>query len=174
MVNHVGESFNFDDTGGWITPPLTPEEIARIDKAVSLDFDIVELTPEDKTNVYYVALKSMLEGHKKAKVLYERMAISKFAVLPRYQYLLGFRHEEGMCLVMNEWRHKAVACSDELERLNQRCFAVNGLQFVLQEAEQDKRWSYVPFCLCEHGQRCDVLGVAKKLRFKLWDVNFKE
>jgi hypothetical protein len=168
----MGDLFTSDGSG-WTAMPLTADEVARIDKAISLDFDLAPISTADHANPFYMALKSMFDRSDEAKILYERKAFSTNSVLPKCQYLFGFKHKEGLCLLMNESRHKAVACGEELERLNQRCFLVNGLQFILQEVEQDKRWCYVPHCLCEHGQRCELLNEAMKLRHKLWDVNIK-
>jgi hypothetical protein len=161
--------FGDDGSDGWCTAPLTADMIARVDKAVSLDFTLREISAADRANQYYLALKSMLEGKDEARVLYERTAISANSVLPKYQYLFGFKHREGLCLIMNKPMHKVVACSDVLERVNQRCFLVNGLQFILQEVEQDRRWCYVPHCLCEHELRCELTPAATELRRKLWD-----
>jgi hypothetical protein len=161
--------FNDDGDGGWFIAPLTAEMIDRVDKAVSLDFTLREISAADRANPYYLALKSMLERNDEARVLYERTAISTNSVLPKYQYLFGFKHREGLCLIMNKPMHKVIACSDVLERVNQGCFLVNGLQFILQEVEQDKRWCYVPRCLCEHELRCELTPRAMDLRRKLWD-----
>ncbi len=165
----MGGLFCDDGNGGWFTAPLTADMIARVDKAVSMDFTLREISAEDRTNRYYLALKSMLEEKDEARVLYERTAISTNRVLPKYQYLFGFKHREGLCLIMNKPMHKVVACSAALEQVNQRCYLVNGLQFILQEVDQDKRWCYVPHCLCEHERQCELRPQAKELRLKLWD-----
>jgi hypothetical protein len=161
--------FSDDGDGGWSIEPLTDDVIVRVDRAVGLDFVVKEISDTDRGNQYYSAMKSMLEEHYHSKVLYERKVISTNLVLPKYQYLFGFKHKEGMCLILNKPIHKVIACGGALEKLNQNCFLINGLQFILQEVEDDRRWCYVPHCLCEQLQRCELTPHAKRLRVQLWE-----
>jgi hypothetical protein len=164
------DNFNDDSTNDmWIPAPLTAELIQRVDKAVSIDFTVKEISDNDRSNPYYKAMVDMLNEYYHTKVLYERVVISSNKLLPTLQYLFGFKHKEGMCLILNKPMHKVIACSPGLERLNQGCFLINGLQFILHEVEQDKRWCYVPHCLCEHEPRCELTPHAMHLRRKLWD-----
>nr|MDO8088715.1 hypothetical protein [Candidatus Sigynarchaeum springense] len=153
-----------DQYDGW----MTKEFIELIDNAVSLDFIIREIIDNDRKNPYYQSMMFMFKDFYKTKVLYERKVFSTNHILPEYQFLFGFKHKENMCLILEKPWHKVVACGDDLYYLNQNCFLVNGLQFILQEVENDKRWCYVPLCLCKHTQQCELTKRASSLRVSLW------
>ncbi|MBN2150689.1 MAG: hypothetical protein JW839_04495 [Candidatus Lokiarchaeota archaeon] len=154
---------NHDDSD-----PLPEGLIDLVDKAVKSDFIVMEITDEDRENPYYKSMRSMLEDFYNTRILYERKVIASSFILPRLQFLFGFKHKEGMCLVLEKPWHKLVACGDDLDVLNQNCFLVNRLQFLLQEVESDKRWCYVPLCLCEHSKECELTKRANSLRLSLW------
>ena len=154
------------DENGINLEEITKELADRIDKAVSNDFMVLPLTDQDKNNKFYIALKGALEAAFQTKPLYERKVISTYVILPKVQFLLGFKPRDGMCLIMNKPMHKIVACSEDLAILNDHCFLVNKLQFLLQEVDNDKTWCYIPKCPCD--QACELTEKAKELRIKLW------
>ncbi len=156
------------DNDGESGSEITQAFIDLIDKAVQNDFIVKEITEEDMRNIHYKALKDTLHNAYQTDVLYERRVFSHLEILPKLQYLFGFKPRDGICLFLNKPIHKVIACHD-LTKLNQGCYLVNGLQFLLTESDADKTWCFVPLCPCE--QTCELVSTAKDLRTRLWVDN---
>ena len=154
------------DKDGNIREELSKDLASRVDKAISSDFKIKEITDEDRNNKFYLAMITTLDDDFQTKILYERKVFTSNASLPKEQFLFGFKPRDSLCLILNKPIHKVVCCSEELARLNNHCFLVNGLQFLLQEAESERAWCYVPQCPCEH--TCELTPQAMELRLMLW------
>jgi hypothetical protein len=154
--------------------PLSPDFVELIDKAVAKDFIVKEITSDDKNNDFYKSMKFTLDFNK-IKILYERKVITHNFILPKIQYIFGFRPKEGLCLLVNKKVHKHILCDGPLADLNDRCLLINGLQFLLVQSDSFKVWSYIPACPCE--RKCDLDELALELRTRLWvekdeDIHF--
>nr|MDO8118412.1 hypothetical protein [Candidatus Sigynarchaeota archaeon] len=154
-----------NDNDGDVTFELTQPFIDLIDKAIMNDFIVKEITEEDRKNIHYQALKDTLHNAYQTVVLYERRVFSQMDILPKLQYLFGFKPRDGICLFLNKPMHKVIACRD-LAKLNQGCFLVNKFQFLLTESDADKTWCFVPLCPCE--DTCELVSTARDLRTRLW------
>jgi hypothetical protein len=148
---------------------MSGDLVERIDKALSFDFHVMNISEADKENKYYLAMKEMLLNTFQTKTLYERRVVSSNAILPKIQYLFGFKPRDSLCLILNKPMHKVVCCNGDLAKLNNNCFLVNGLQFLLQEGSNDRAWCYVPQCLCDSNQGCELRPHANQLRIRLWE-----
>ncbi|MHA1791949.1 MAG: hypothetical protein ACTSVI_04840 [Promethearchaeota archaeon] len=156
-------SINMDADGPKST--LSEDFIDLIDKAVSSDFIVKEINDEDRENDFYKSLKFTLTFNK-IEVLYERKVITHNFILPKIQYLFGFRPNDGLCLLVNKKVHKEVLCNGPLADLNSRCMLINGLQFLLVQSDAFKVWSYIPSCPCEIP--CELDNLALELRTRLY------
>jgi len=154
------------DENGSSLEEITKDLADRIDNAVGIDFSVMALAEDDKSNKFYLELKGALDVAFQTKPLYERKVIATNAILPKVQFLFGFKPRDGMCLILQKPMHKIVACSEDLATLNDHCYLVNKLQFLLQEVDNDRTWCYVPKCPCE--QACELTEKAGKLRMELW------
>ncbi|MHA1680404.1 MAG: hypothetical protein ACTSUE_05310 [Promethearchaeota archaeon] len=144
---------------------LSDEFIKLINKAVEMDFIVKEINDEDRLNDFYKSMKFTLTFNQ-IQVLYERKVITTNFILPRVQYIFGFRPKEGLCLLVNKKAHKSVLCDGPLADLNDKCMLINGLQFLLVQSDSFKVWSYIPGCPCE--RPCELDGKALELRTRLW------
>jgi hypothetical protein len=153
------------DENGQPEVELSKSFIELIDKAVTNDFIVKEITEEDKANDFYKSMKFTLTFNQ-IKILYERKVITHLFILPKVQYLFGFRPKEGLCLLVNKKVHKHVLCDGPLADLNDKCFLVNNIQYLLVQSDSFKVWSYVPACPCDHA--CANTPKALELRTKLY------
>ena len=144
---------------------LSPGFIELIDKAVSKDFIVKDVTDEDRENDFYKSLKFTL-NFTGIKILYERKVITHNFILPKVQYLFGFKPREGLCLMVNKKVHKEVVCDGPLAALNEQCIMVNSLMFLLVQSDFFKVWSYIPVCPCE--EECVNTPLALELRTRLY------
>jgi hypothetical protein len=147
-------------------PELSKAFIDLIDKAVANDFLVKEITDEDRKNIYYQAMKTTLNEAFQTKILYERKVFTGLAVLPKVQFLFGIKPRDALCLILHKPIHKVVTCGGFLAKLNNNCFLVNGLQFLLEQSDADKAWCYVPKCPCD--KTCELTPQALELRTILW------
>lgn len=144
---------------------LTEDFIALIDKAVAMDFIVKRVADDDRQNDFYKSMNFTLKFNQ-IQVLYERKVITTNFILPRVQYIFGFKPKEGLCLLVNKKVHKHVLCDGPLADLNDKCMLINGLQFLLVQSDSFKVWSYIPPCPCE--RPCELDGKAIELRTRLW------
>ncbi|MHA1338976.1 MAG: hypothetical protein ACTSRZ_12030 [Promethearchaeota archaeon] len=117
-----------------------------IDKAVSLDFEVQNLTQEDYKNKNYNSLKYSLE-FSGANILYERKVISRLApVIPSVQYLFGFSPLEGLCIFTSNKVHKKMLCNNESfgDIVRASISFVHKLQYLLVEQNRFNVWFYIP------------------------------
>ncbi|MFX1337463.1 MAG: hypothetical protein ACFFDK_02510 [Promethearchaeota archaeon] len=119
-----------------------------IDKAVSRDFIIHNISQEDKKNNSYKALEFTLSFNK-IKIEYLRKVESeKYPVIPRFQYLFGFYPREGLCLYVNKEEHKKALCDGPLEEISSSCSLIHSLMYLIIPADKFEVYSYLPAC-CE-------------------------
>jgi hypothetical protein len=124
-----------------------PEFLERmIDEAVSADFTIEPLKETDFQNETYKLMKYSLEFYSAVDVLYERKVVSNLApVIPKVQYLFGFRPVEGLCILTKNRKHKEVLCDGELfEIIRTSTSLIHSLMYLLVEQSQFNVWSYLP------------------------------
>lgn len=156
---------SISDDNGQSEPELSKSFVEMIDKAVTNDFIVKEITDDDRKNDFYQSLKFTLTFNQ-IKVLYERKVLTALFILPKVQYLFGFKPKEGLCLLVNKKVHKHVLCDGPLAELNEKCFLINSLQFLLVQSDAFKVWSYVPACSCD--KACANTPKALELRTKLY------
>lgn len=144
---------------------LSRSFVEMIDKAVSKDFIVKDITDEDRENDFFRSLSFTLTFNQ-IKILYEKKVITHNYILPRVQYLFGFRPKEGLCLLVNKKVHKTILCEGPLQDLNEKCFLINGLQFLLVQSDAFKVWSYIPVCPCE--EPCPNTPKTLELRTRLY------
>ena len=123
-----------------------------VDTCVKQDFtEIQPITAEDRKNDMYKAMRFALEcGH--VKVLYERkcVTVGKEPVIPKTQFLFGFKPTEGLCIYTLKKAHKSLLCDNSIREFAKGCFLTQSLQYILVESEAFRIWSYVPQCCsCE-------------------------
>lgn len=119
-----------------------------VDKAVSRDFIIHEISEEDRQNDSYKALSFTLTFNK-INVEYERkVETTKYPVIPRYQYLFGFRPHEGLCLFVQKKQHKTALCDGPLDDISQTCSLIHSLVYLLVPIDRFEVYTYLPAC-CE-------------------------
>jgi len=119
-----------------------------IDQAVSRDFIIHQITDEDKKNDSYKALKFTLAFNKIAIEYQRKVETENYPVIPQFQYLFGFRPNEGACLFVDKEKHKIALCDGPLEEINKDCTLVHSLMYLLVPVGQFEVYSYLPAC-CE-------------------------
>jgi hypothetical protein len=127
---------------------LNQDLISLIDMAVSRDFIIHEITPEDKNNDSYKGLKFSLDFNKIAIQYQRKVESEKFPVIPRFQYLFGFIPREGLCVYVNKKEHKVALCDGPLENINKNCSLIHSLMYLLVPIDKFEVYSYLPGC-CE-------------------------
>jgi hypothetical protein len=119
-----------------------------IDKAVSRDFIIYEITEEDKQKDSFKALEFTLDFNN-IHIDYKRKVESeRYPIIPRYQYLFGFKPSEGLCLYVNKEEHKKVLCDGPLEEISNTCSLIHSLMYFLIPIDRFEVYSYLPAC-CE-------------------------
>ena len=119
-----------------------------IDKAVSRDFIIHEIDEGDKKNDSYKALHFSLSLND-IEVVYERKVETvKYPIIPKFQYLFGFRPHEGLCLFVNKKAHKEALCEGPLDNISKTCSLVHSLIYLLVPTDRFEVYSYLPAC-CE-------------------------
>jgi len=126
--------------------PEIPKFLERmIDDAVSVDFTVEPLKDLDLQNEMYKLMKYSLE-FSNVDILYERKVISNLApVIPKIQYLFGFRPVDGLCILTKNKKHKEVLCDGELfEIIRTSTSLIHSLMYLLVEQTQFNVWSYLP------------------------------
>ena len=122
--------------------------ISLIDKAVSRDFIIHKISPEDLQNDSYKGVKFSLDFNR-ISIQYQRKVESeKYPVIPRYQFLFGFFPKDGMCVYVNKKEHKVALCDGPLEQINKTCSLIHSLMYLLVPTDRFEVYSYLPGC-CE-------------------------
>jgi hypothetical protein len=119
-----------------------------IDRAVSRDFIIHEISNEDRENDSYKALEFTLAFNKIAIKYQRKVESSKYPVIPRYQFLFGFEPRDGLCLYVNKQEHKKALCDGPLEDISKSCSLIHSLMYLLVPADKFEVYSYLPAC-CE-------------------------
>ncbi|MBN1800144.1 MAG: hypothetical protein JW891_01475 [Candidatus Lokiarchaeota archaeon] len=140
--------------------------IHLIDKAVSQDFTIHEITDQDLSNDSYKALKFTLSFNK-IHIKYERkVETNKYPIIPQFQYLFGFDPNEGVCLFVDKEIHKNTLCDGPLEEINSTCSLIHSLMYLLVPIGKFEVYSYLPTC-CE--LNCPNSPKQYDLRIKLFE-----
>jgi len=153
-------------------PGLPKAFIDLIDKVVATDFAVEEITDEDSANDFYEGMNFTLD-FTQIKILYERKVFSTSTVLPKVQYLFGFRPKEGLCLLVYKKVHKHVLCDGPQADLNGKCFLINGFQFLLCQSDAFKVWGYIPPCpawrsarACPRPSSCGPSSSSRSMKAK--------
>jgi hypothetical protein len=119
-----------------------------IDKAVSRDFIIHKIDDEDKKRNSYKALEFTLSFNNITIEYQRKVETEKYPVIPRFQYLFGFKPSEGLCLYVNKDVHKKALCDGPLEDINNACSLIHSLMYLLVPSDKFEVYSYLPAC-CE-------------------------
>ena len=119
-----------------------------IDKAVSRDFFLHEISNEERKTDSYKALEFTLSFNNINIEYVRKVESEKYPVIPRYQYLFGFTPSEGMCLYVNKEEHKKALCDGPLEDISSSCSLIHSLMYLLIPADKFEVYSYLPAC-CE-------------------------
>ena len=116
-----------------------------IDESVSFDFKIERISIEDQDNEMYQLMKKSLE-FSNISVMYERRVISdQYPVIPKIQYLFGFKPVDGLCLLTANKKHKEVLCDGELfEIIRNSTSFIHSIMYLLVEQKKFQVWSYLP------------------------------
>ncbi|MHA1820357.1 MAG: hypothetical protein ACTSU2_15085 [Promethearchaeota archaeon] len=137
-----------------------------IEKAVNIDFKVKTLEREDLKNPNLNALLESLEMSR-IKVLYKRKVISRYhsdPIVPKVQYLVGFRPADGLCLYTENKIHKEILCDGMLSELSKNSAnPVHALYYLLMEAEVFRIWCYVPY-VEEDGSMQENLGLEMRIK----------
>ena len=127
---------------------ISEELTALIDKAVSRDFIIHEISAEDKNNDSFKALNFTLTFNN-IKIMYQRkVETTKYPVIPQFQYLFGFNPEEGLCIFVDKEEHKKALCDGPLEKISSTCSMVHSLMYLIVPTDKFEVFTYLPAC-CE-------------------------
>lgn len=119
-----------------------------INTAVSQDFIIHPITPEDQKTDSYKALAFSLSLNK-IKIEYQKKVESeKYPVIPRFQYLFGFYPNEGVCIYVNKKEHKAALCEGPMDQISNTCSLIHSLVYLLVPVDRFEVYTYLPAC-CE-------------------------
>ncbi|MHA1803883.1 MAG: hypothetical protein ACTSU4_05055, partial [Promethearchaeota archaeon] len=89
-----------------------------IDKAVSRDFIIHEISEKDKITDSYKALQFTLTFNNITIEYQRKVESERFPVIPKFQFLFGFYPRDGLCLFVNKQEHKKALCDGPLEQIN--------------------------------------------------------
>lgn len=121
---------------------------ALIDKAVSRDFIVHEITEEDRASDSYKALKFTLSFNN-IQIEYERKVETiNYPVIPQFQFLFGFYPNEGLCMFVDKKEHKSALCDGPLENISNTCSSIHSLMYLLVPRDRFEVYSYLPAC-CE-------------------------
>jgi hypothetical protein len=168
MESNLNFHFNLNRDDG--PDEVLPKYLAEmIDNSVRQDFvDAVELTAADRENSMYKAMRFALEcAH--VKILYERKVLSdKAPIIPREQFLFGFRPTDGLCIFVQKKAHKTMLCDGPIRELAKQCILTQSLQYVLVETQEFKVWSYIPVC-CSIHENCPYKVRPLDMRRGLFD-----
>ncbi len=125
--------------------------VETIDASLNQDFvEVLPITPEDRENDNYLAINWTFE-HSQIEVLYERKVISdKVPVVPKEQFIFGFKPNDGLCIFTHNETHKSMLCDSPIRELASQCFLTQSLQYILVELDEFQIWSYVPVCCSEN------------------------
>jgi len=122
--------------------------VELIDQAVSQDFIIHSISEQDKKNDSYRALKFTLSFNK-IQIEYERkVETENYPVIPQFQYLFGFKPNDGICLFVDKITHKDLLCDGPLDEINSSCQLIHSLMYLLVPVGRFEVYSYLPTC-CE-------------------------
>jgi len=122
--------------------------VELIDQAVSQDFIIHDISEQDKKNDSYKALKFTLSFNK-IQIEYERkVETENYPVIPQFQYLFGFKPNDGICLFVDKITHKGLLCDGPLDEINGSCQLIHSLMYLLVPVGRFEVYSYLPTC-CE-------------------------
>ncbi len=136
-----------------------------IDKAVSKDFIIHELSKEDKVSDIFKAIIFTL-SFSNIKIEYQKKVESiNYPIIPQYQFLLGFYPRDGLCLFVKKKEHKKALCEGPLEEISKTCSLVHSLIYLLVPSNKFEVYSYMPAC-CE--VNCDNSPKQYALRIDLF------
>jgi hypothetical protein len=127
---------------------ITKDLEGLIDKAVSRDFIIHNISFEDKQNDSYKALEFTLTFNNITIAYKRKVESEKYPVIPRYQYLFGFYPREGLCVFVNKKEHKIALCDGPLKEISSTCSLIHSLMYLLIPADKFEVFSYLPAC-CE-------------------------
>ena len=120
-----------------------------IDKAVSQDFIIHEITEENKRNNSYKALEFTLAFNNITIEYQRKVETERYPIIPRFQFLFGFFPTEGLCLFVNKKEHKIALCDGPLEDISSACSLIHSLMYLLLPVNGSfEVFSYLPAC-CE-------------------------
>ena len=137
-----------------------------IDQAVARDFKIHKINNEDKKNDSYKALKFTLSFNK-IQIEYERkVETENYPVIPQFQYLFGFKPNDGICLFVDKDSHKDLLCDGPLEEINSSCQLIHSLMYLLVPVGMFEVYSYLPAC-CE--LNCENSPKQHELRINLFE-----
>ncbi len=119
-----------------------------INKAVSRDFILHDISAEDKNNDSFKALEFTLSFNNITVEYQKKVETKKYPVIPQFQYLFGFYPKEGLCLFVNKQEHKKFMCDGPLEQINKSCSSIHSLMYLLVPSNRFEVYSYLPAC-CE-------------------------
>ena len=136
-----------------------------IDKAISKDFIIHELSKEDKESDIFKSIIFTLT-FSNIKIEYQKKVESvNYPIIPRYQFLFGFYPRDGLCLFVKKKEHKKALCDGPLEEISKTCSLVHSLIYLLVPTDKFEVYSYMPAC-CE--VNCDNSPKQYALRIDLF------
>ena len=136
-----------------------------IDKAVSKDFIIRELSKEDKESDIFKSIIFTLNFSNIIIEYQKKVESINYPVIPRYQFLIGFYPRDGLCLFVKKKEHKKALCDGPLEQISKTCSLVHSLIFLLVPIDKFEVYSYLPSC-CEIN--CDNSPKQYALRIDLF------
>ncbi len=137
-----------------------------IDKAVSRDFIIHEISEKDKITDSYKALQFTLTFNNITIEYQRKVESERFPVIPKFQFLFGFYPRDGLCLFVNKQEHKKALCDGPLEQINKSCVLIHSLMYLLVPSDRFEVYSYLPAC-CE--LNCPNSPKQYNLRIKLFE-----
>ncbi len=121
---------------------------SMVDNAIKQDFtEIMPITADDRKNDMYKAMRFALDcAH--VKILFERkcITIGKEPVIPKIQFMFGFKPMDGLCIFTQKKAHKTVLCDNAARDFAKGCFLTQSLQYILVESEAFRVWRYIPVC----------------------------
>ena len=137
-----------------------------INKAVSRDFILHEISDDDRGNDYYKALEFTLSFNNIAIEYQKKVESEKYPIIPKFQYLFGFYPKEGLCFFVNKQEHKRAICDGPLDQIYKSCSLIHSLMFFLVPSDRFEVYSYLPAC-CE--LNCTYSPKQYNLRIALFE-----